>query len=214
MKQKIGRAFMVLGAVLILAALALLAYNRWDASRAEKASQEVLTQLEEVLAENRQEQAASLTPEETPLLDPERSMTVTEIDGWGYIGYLNIPEAGLELPVMSEWSYAGLKTAPGRYAGSTYADDMVVCGHNYAKHFSPIKWLSVGTPVYFVDMDGITWSYEVVSVETLQPTQIEKMVSKEEGDEWDLTLFTCTSGGTARYAVRCVRTAYPGRMPE
>ena len=46
MRQKIGRVCMVLGALLILAAAALLAYNKWDASRADKASQEVLGELE------------------------------------------------------------------------------------------------------------------------------------------------------------------------
>ena len=110
---------------------------------------------------------------------------------------------------MSEWSYAGLKIAPGRYSGSTYADNMVVCAHNYAKHFSPIKWLQAGAEVYFTDMDGRRWSYEVDNVETLQPTQIEKMTTVTEEDNWDLTLFTCTTGGSARCAVRCVRTAYP-----
>ena len=137
-------------------------------------------------------------------------MTVTDIDGWGYIGYLSIPSIGLDLPVMSEWSYAGLKIAPGRYSGSTYADNMVVCAHNYAKHFSPIKWLAEGAQVYFTDMDGMRWSYEVSYVENLQPTQIEKMTEKtEDSDNWDLTLFTCTTGGRARCAVRCVRTGYP-----
>ena len=136
-------------------------------------------------------------------------MTVTFIDGYDYIGYVSIPSIGLELPVMSEWSYAGLKIAPGRYSGSTYADNMVVCAHNYAKHFSPIKWLQAGAEVYFTDMDGMRWSYEVDNVETLQPTQIEKMTTVTEEDNWDLTLFTCTTGGSARCAVRCVRTAYP-----
>ena len=86
---------------------------------------------------------------------------------------------------------------------------MVVCAHNYAKHFSPIKWLQAGAEVYFTDMDGMRWSYEVDNVETLQPTQIEKMTTVTEEDNWDLTLFTCTTGGSARCAVRCVRTAYP-----
>ena len=49
MRQKIGRVCMVLGALLILAAAALLAYNKWDASRADKASQEVLGELEQTL---------------------------------------------------------------------------------------------------------------------------------------------------------------------
>ena len=47
MKRKIGRLCMVLGAVLILSAAGLLGYNRWDAARAEKASQEVLGELEQ-----------------------------------------------------------------------------------------------------------------------------------------------------------------------
>ena len=131
------------------------------------------------------------------------------------IGYLSIPSIGLELPVMSQWSYAGLKIAPGRYSGSTYADNMVVCAHNYAKHFSPIKWLTEGAQVYFTDMDGMRWTYEVSYVENLQPTQIEEMTEKtEESDEWDLTLFTCTTGGSARCAVRCVRTGYPALTTE
>ena len=206
MKQKIGKICMVLGALLILASAALLAYNKWDASRADKAAQQALSELEQTLNETIEDNSMALQPE----LDPERTMTETELDGWNYIGYLSIPSIGLNLPVMSEWSYAGLKIAPGRYSGSTYADNMVVCAHNYAKHFSPIKWLAEGAEVYFTDMDGMRWSYEVSYVENLQPTQIEKMTTKtEDSDDWDLTLFTCTTGGSARCAVRCVRTGYP-----
>ena len=210
MKQKIGKICMVLGAVLILASLALLAYNKWDADRADKASQEVLGELEQTLTQTIEEKETAEEVVLQPELDPEQEMTETELNGWNYIGYLSIPSVGLNLPVMSQWSYAGLKIAPGRYSGSTYADDMVVCAHNYAKHFSPIKWLAAGAEVYFTDMDGMRWSYEVSAVETLQPTQIEKMTTKtEESDDWDLTLFTCTTGGNARCAVRCVRTGYP-----
>ena len=215
MRQKIGRVCMVLGALLILAAAALLAYNKWDASRADKASQEVLGELEQTLNAAIEEKAKSDTVALQPELDPTQEMTVTELNGWDYIGYLSIPSIGLELPVMSQWSYAGLKIAPGRYSGSTYADNMVVCAHNYAKHFSPIKWLTEGAQVYFTDMDGMRWTYEVSYVENLQPTQIEEMTEKtEESDEWDLTLFTCTTGGSARCAVRCVRTGYPALTTE
>ena len=214
MRQKIGRVCMVLGALLILAAAALLAYNKWDASRADKASQEVLGELEQTLNAAIEEKAKSDTVALQPELDPTREMTVTELNGWDYIGYLSIPSIGLELPVMAQWSYAGLKVAPGRYSGTTYADDLVICGHNYAKHFSPIKWLAIGSPVYFTDADGLRWSYEVESVETLHPTQIEEMTTATETDSWDLTLFTCTSGGNARYAVRCVRTGYPVRVTD
>lgn len=215
MKRKIGRLCMVLGAVLILCAAGLLGYNRWDAARAEKASQEVLGELEQTMQKTITEhQQENETAAPQPVLDPTQEMTTVEVEGRDYIGVLSIPAAGLELPVMAQWSYAGLKVAPGRYSGTTYADDLVICGHNYAKHFSPIKWLAIGSSVYFTDADGLRWSYEVESVETLQPTQIEEMTTAAETDSWDLTLFTCTSGGNARYAVRCVRKGYPVRVTD
>ena len=210
MKQKIGKICMALGALLILASLGLLAYNKWDAARADKAAQTALGELEDTLTKTIEEKTKADEVVLQPELDPTRPMTEVELEGWNYIGYLSIPSIGLNLPVMSEWSYAGLKIAPGRYSGSTYADNMVVCAHNYAKHFSPIKWLAEGAEVYFTDMDGMRWSYEVSAVETIQPTQIEKMTEKtEDSENWDLTLFTCTTGGSARCAVRCVRTGYP-----
>lgn len=210
MKQKIGKICMALGALLILASVGLLAYNKWDADRADKASQQVLGELEDTLTKTMEEKTKADEVVLQPELDPTQPMTEVELEGWNYIGYLSIPSIGLNLPVMSEWSYADLKIAPGRYSGSTYADNMVVCAHNYAKHFSPIKWLAEGAEVYFTDMDGMRWSYEVSVVETIQPTQIEKMTEKtEDSENWDLTLFTCTTGGSARCAVRCVRTGYP-----
>ena len=215
MRQKIGKICMILGALLILASAVLLAYNKWDASRADKAAQQALGELEQTLTQTIEDKTKDDTLVLQPELDPEQAMTEVELDGWNYIGYLSIPSVGLQLPVMSEWSYAGLKVAPGRYSGSTYADNMVVCAHNYAKHFSPIKWLAEGAEVYFTDMDGMVWSYEVSYVENLQPTQIEKMTTKtEDSDAWDLTLFTCTTGGSARCAVRCVRTGYPTLTTE
>ena len=80
---------MVLGALLILAAAALLAYNKWDASRADKASQEVLGELEQTLNAAIEEKAKSDTVALQPELDPTQEMTVTELNGWDYIGYLS-----------------------------------------------------------------------------------------------------------------------------
>lgn len=210
MKSKLGTLFIALGVLALLGAAGLFGYNQWDNARAEKAADAVLNQLEETLEQPKtilpgEGEAASAAAEE-PAEEEADGMTVTFIDGYDYIGYVSIPSIGLALPVMKQWSYPGLKIAPGRYAGSLATDDLVVAGHNYARHFSPIKHLAVGTEVLFVDMDGKTWHYEVSAGQVLQPTQIEKMTVKSSGDDWDLTLFTCTTGGQARYALRCVRT--------
>ena len=41
-------------------------------------------------------------------------MAVVEPGGFSLLGMLRIPEAKLELPVMSEWSYPLLAAAPCR----------------------------------------------------------------------------------------------------
>ena len=132
-------------------------------------------------------------------------MTEIVIDGYAYIGYLSVPSLGLELPVMSAWDETRLKIAPCRYAGSTKSDDLVIAGHNYRRHFSPLKQLVPGDAVYFFDMDGVCSAYEVVVLETLPPAAVEDMTA----GAYDLTLFTCTYGGQNRFTVRCDRIETP-----
>lgn len=187
---------MALGAVLVMMALALFSYNSWDAKRAEKAAESVMEQIKnEIQAEEDSDSYTDYT---------SRTMKVITIDGHDYIGYISIPAIDLELPVMAEWSDEGLKIAPGRYVGSVYTNNLVIAGHNYISHFSPIKWLETGTEVDFIDVEQNIWKYEVSEVETLQPMQVEEMITKTENDNWDLTLFTCNTGGQSRCTVRCI----------
>lgn len=187
---------MVLGAALVLAALSLFAWNQRENQQAGEAVEEILPQvIGQIQAEPDGDEE-----EEPTLPDPyDPEMTEVEIDGYLYVGYLSIPAIELELPVMNSWSYDQLKIAPCRYAGSTKTDDLVVCAHNYERHFGSIKNLLPGDSVYFTDMDGQVWSYAVETVETLAPTAVEEMTS----GGYDLTLFTCTYGGQSRVTVRC-----------
>lgn len=109
---------------------------------------------------------ASEVPAPTPL-DPE--MPVVMLDGYEYVGYVEIPTLGLKLPVMSEWDYTRLKVAPCRQFGSSRTDDLVIAAHNYESHFGHLKDLSVGDTVTFTDMDGIVNTYCVEKIETLNP---------------------------------------------
>lgn len=195
MKNKLGTLCMILGTVLIVAALSLFLWNRREADQAAEAAETILPRVVEQIAETAAEAPAPPDP-----FDP--TMTETEIDGYLYIGYLSIPALGLELPVMSDWDYTRLTIAPCRYSGSTKTDDLVIAAHNYARHFGGLSGLSGGEEVYFVDMDNVVSSYTVVCVEILSPTAVEEMTN----GEYDLSLYTCTYGGRSRVTVRCDRT--------
>lgn len=129
----------------------------------------------------------------------KRKMQTKTIDGIKYIGVLEVPELSLQLPVMSHWSLAGLKIAPGRYKGSVYKRNIIIAGHNYRSHFSRLKTLDIGSKIWFIDVEGNRFEYKVSDIEIIKGTNVKQM----EKGKWDMTLFTCTYGGQNRMALRC-----------
>ena len=186
-----GRILIILGLLLIAAAIGLTLFNIWDDERAAETSEAVLEKLLPDVIGNGGSEGAY--PDEMPVI---------EIDGEKYIGVISIPAIGIDLPVNSEWSYPALRNSPCRYFGSAYTDDMVLCAHNYNWHFGKLKTLSYGDTVLFTDVSGNVFAYEVSEVEVLRPTSVEEMLDAED---WDLSLFTCTIGGATRVTVRCSR---------
>jgi len=194
-----GTWLMTGGLLLIAAALLLTCYNLWDERRATNSAGEALRELETL----RPEEPETVEETEIPdyLLDPGREMPAVEVDGKRYIGVLELPSLGLELPVMESWSYPNLRVAPCRYGGSAYQDDLIIAAHNYASHFGRLKELKIGDEARFTDTEGNLFRYAVAELETLGKYDVEEMAA---GD-WDLTLFTCTYGGQSRVTARCLR---------
>ena len=212
-RKQDGFLWIALGLLLIAAALFLASYNLYEDQKAASQSQQVLLELLEEMRNLPTEDEADTSEESTEpelvypdyVLNPYMDMPTVEVEGNDFIGVLAIPDLELEVPVMSQWSYPHLKIAPCRYSGSAYLDDMVIAAHNYTRHFGRLKELSGGETVTFTDVDGNVFTYEVALVETLMPTEVEEM---ESGD-WNLTLFTCTIGGSYRVTVRCDRITEP-----
>lgn len=187
-----GMKWMIGGLLLLAAAFLLISYNLWEGQQAGDAAGKVLDELTQAM-----KQQSENIPDY--LEHPEMEMPTLEVEGNQYIGTLEIPALGLTLPVMSQWSYPKLRIAPCRYAGSAYQEGFVIAAHNYSSHFGNLNQLSSGDRIYFTDVTGNRFSYQVAEVEELNPTALEEMVS--EG--WDLSLFTCTLSGQARVTVRC-----------
>ena len=210
-KNQNGLLMITIGLLLIAAALFLVSYNLYDELRAEQSARQVVNQLDEYLrSEAAPEASTDSAGDQEPLVSDERTvipdyvlypnmeMPVETINGIDFIGVLRIPALELELPIISEWNYPNLKTAPCRYSGSAYLNNLIICGHNYTSHFGTLKNLWEGDIATFTDMDGNVFTYKMVERETLLPTSIDAM----ESGEWDLTLFTCTVGGQSRVTIR------------
>ena len=202
-RRRKGTLFIVLGLLLISGAVGLTLYNVWDAWRAGKESETILEELEEDMEKETDGTPAApsmnrFTRETAP------AMPLQTIDGYDYIGILEIPDQGIRLPVMNTWDYTRLKISPCRYSGTCKDNNLVICGHNYTSHFGPLLGAEIGSDVYLTTADGRVHHYIIANREVLAPSAIEEMVDSEKGD-WDLTLFTCTLGGQTRCTVRCTR---------
>jgi sortase A len=197
-----SRLFFLLGILMISASLLLALHNSRESEQAGRAAKAALGQLHEaMIAVPQFTPAAALPVQSAPeeALETDAPPAAVTINGYSYLGVLSVPSLGLELPVMENWSEANLKLSPCRYSGTPEDGDMVIAGHNYKTHFSPLKSLPAGAQILFTSVSGTEYVYSVDCMETLSPWQIEEMTS---GD-WDLTLFTCTASGKARLAIRC-----------
>lgn len=198
---------MLLGALLIIGAIVLTYWNQSEDNAALESAVQIVPQLVEQIQDNTDAENVDPDIEVIPelqipvdlLTEEDKKMTEVEIDGNLYIGYISIPALNMELPIMSNWSYAQLRIAPCRYNGSIRGEDLVLMAHNYKSHFGPISRLELGDEVFFTDMDGKTASYAVVGKDILDPSAVEVMTA----GEYDLTLFTCTYGGASRVTVYC-----------
>ena len=183
---------MTFGALLIAAAGGLFVFNTLTENKAGESADEVLSEFEEVIGNS----------EKATVENDEKGEKTISLDGEKYIGIISIPSIGVELPVQSEYSLEKMKNAPCRYRGTLLDGDIIICAHNYRRHFGNLHHTSIGDKVYFTDAAGLTYTYEIVFAQRIDSYGIEEMTA--DGD-WDMTLFTCTYSGRQRYTLRLKR---------
>lgn len=192
-KQKQGMLLLAAGVLLVLAGLAIhIAQQRQDAMAGQTAAL-LLQQLD-------QKTLPVETPEDPQAQDQPRDPELPEKKYMGYslIGSISVPSVDVRLPVLDDWSEDKLKVAPCRYSGSISGGDMIIMGHNYRSHFTPLQKVKVGAEVEFENAIGRVFRYRVAKIEYLHRTEGEQLPS-----EYPLTIFTCTPGGLERIVIRC-----------
>ena len=120
--------------------------------------------------------------------------------GYEVIGVVGLPDLGLSLPVLADYTQDLLAVAPCRYTDDLALEpgQLVVAGHNYRTHFGRLGELAPGSRITWQNLDGVTYTYTVTEVTEIDAGDREAL---EQGD-WDLTLFTCDVTRTRRILVR------------
>lgn len=189
-----GKAFIGIGVLLILVSLVITGFNKYEDLNAGKQAQAVLDVFKnEVVTQNH--------VVDNLITNEVKEMKTININGDEFIGTIKIPSINLELPVMSEYTYSKLKKAPCRYYGNLFTNDLIICAHAYETFFANLVNLKQNDLIIFTDVDGNNYVYEVLEIEVLKSTDVDKMINSD----FDLTLYTCTYDNTGRVTVRCNR---------
>lgn len=179
MKSKI---FIIIGSIITSISSIFIINDKYTEYNAGIESQKVLNLIEEnsIINENNNE------------------LDTINIEGYNYIGTINIPTLNIDLPVMDIWDYNRLKKTPCLYYGNSI-ESMIICAHSYKTHFKNIGKLKQEDYIIFTDVHEKKYIYKVEEVEILSSTDVDKMIN----NNFNLTLYTCTSDGLNRITVRC-----------
>ncbi|MCD8181591.1 MAG: sortase [Firmicutes bacterium] len=206
--KSVGKLLTAAGLVMVFAAAGIYAvYDRADRDAGDSA-QELLDALDAADSGTSADNADSGADADADAysyveaVSAAGEMPQKTLKGYALIGEIIIPSVGIDLPVLNDWSYNLLKIAPCRYSGTVEDGNLIILGHNYRSHFTPLKNVAVGDEVRFTDVNGMTYTYRVDEIETLYKTQLDDLTITD----YDLTLFTCTTGGQSRFVARCSRT--------
>lgn len=203
-----------LGCCCVAAAAALGVYNDWEARKAADSAQELTNAFTAMLASSSSSGNNSVSASGSPEADAVNAVDpgledLTELDageiesvevgGYDVCGSISIPAINIELAVISNWSYKHLKVSACRFMGSPDGQ-FIVMAHNYDRHFGRLSNLTEGATIVFTAADSAVYVYRVYGTEIWATNQLAEVF---KGD-WDLSLFTCTYGGTNRVVVRCM----------
>lgn len=206
MKNFTSNLMITAGMLMMLSAVGLAGYNIREDRDGGAAAGEILARLKPQIAVTA-EAAPAPPPEDDPFFAPAPEQIAEEleidIDENKYIGILSVPSLGLELPVMNGWNYQRLKLAPCRYYGTAAEGNLIIAAHNYRTHFGTINQLNSGDTIVFTEANGTVHTYELLSTEILDGYDVEGMMTGA-GEDWNLTLYTCTIGGQSRVTVRAI----------
>ncbi len=198
MTKKIGTLIIVVGLMCLAAASVFFFHNQSESKKAGESANAVLT----VLTAQIEEEKKAVYNENNSDEELNDTMPTVNIDGYDYIGFVEIPKIGIKLPVMSDWDYDRLKIAPCRNFGSVNNNDLVIAGHNYTVHFGKLDNLTEGDAVIFTDVKGKVYSYAVQKLDTVSAENVDAV----QNSGYDLVLYTCTLSGKERTSVFCNRT--------
>ena len=191
-KKKSSLILMILGIVLITAAVTVVAFSQLSAGKAESDCKALVVKLRGLM----------------PLIHTgemddrvEMAMPMVEVNGKNYVGIIQLPKYDVELPVSAQWDANAITANPCRYTGSIYDGTFIIGGSDNSGQFDFMKLITMGDEISVTDMTGSQYRYTVTWVEKTKDVSTEAL----SGGDDVLVLFARNTYSTDYTIVRCAR---------
>jgi sortase A len=184
--KKLSKYLPFLGVILILTSVVLLLVP----ALRQKQTNRILTQLEQRIPQR-------TTGYEGIYADP--AMPALELDGTDYVGVLDLPGYGIQLPVAGVWDTGKLGAHPCLFWGSAYDGTLVIGGNADKGQLDCCGKVNLGDRIRFTDMTGAQFDYAVAWVDRSDDAEASWLMKEEN----DLTIFTRDPYSLQYIAVRC-----------
>ena len=184
----------------LLCLVCLFAIHR-EASRTQQSAQRIRPVL-----------AASRPQTDHAPNNPEQDLSTFN----GVIGRLDVPELGLQVPILNDYDPDSLRRGVGRIKGTGTPGglgNLVLAGHRDT-YFRPLRRVHLGTTMRVVTPSG-TYDYVVDSTSIVLPSDVDVL---DIGDRPEMTLITCypfdyIGAAPKRFIVRSHLVSVAGEAP-
>ena len=151
--KKVQKICLVAGICLLAVAAAVLITWQWGIHSAREKAAYYVQSIQALTP-----QAQSAVPE--PRND--NAMPVLSIDGTDFAGVLEMPRFDSALPVGAEWRKVA--KYPCLFDGSAYDSTLQIGASSQAGQYDFYRDISVGDSVFFTDMAGNRFSYQITDI--------------------------------------------------
>ncbi len=147
------KALILVGSVLLAAALLLLCLWQWGINSSAKRLKETV------------EEICSIIPAPTGAVLEEKlenTMPTLSVNKTDFIGLLEMPRFGLVLPVAN--NFENTTKHPCKFSGSAYTKNLIIGATTQKGQFDFFREISVGDTLFFTDMQGSRYTYSVTDL--------------------------------------------------
>ena len=149
----IRKICVLVGACLLLGAVVMLAFWRWNIHNSEKEAKYYVSTLQALIPETQ-----NAVPEERR----DNTMAVLSVDGADFVGLIELPRYGSVLPVCADWGKPS--KYPCRFSGSIYDGTMQIGATTQKGQYDFYRELSVGDTVIYTDVEGNQYTFTITSL--------------------------------------------------